>query len=756
MGRFRHGDLHWLVRLAWRRAGALSAVLFVVTLGSPFGGARAAAEGGQQVGDAQAVTLPSGFTPPAGLRQLLPLAGVAFVAPSISAGFYGHIDGMDGSFVPSQSGDELLVVSTEAFSFAPPFDQTPYHYAAPQLSVVFNGHSVSLAPTPDGSVSGVAGSAYGDDGAQYSGSWVVALPKDAPVRLVAAEDGFSQSLDLRTGVRVGSSPEVLYRDQSGPLGLDLRPNLAGTLVVTAGGSRVSFPVTLHEAALNYFNLDSPDAGGGLSADQAWLFVDVSFGVGVDQTGRADWYFDPAVPAHALSVSVDHGADLTPTQSPGPPDPTDTGTLFKGLYGFVVSASATSAAITVGAGTAPSVYYEGPDDLNPTAEPVSSATPANFTVSFPRPNPATLTPTPTTPAEPPTTSSSSPVINQPVSLAGGASRTHAGTAGGDWGDIGWGAGAGTGVVVLILGGVFISRRTRLVEARPVKPEENDVDGVVPSEEADATAPEQIARLDDSVIPAPPLRGEPSASQLAPELAADAPKRPRLRVRLIGPLDVEGTMGTIRRVGVLRVLLLLCLNLGRPISSGELRNRLATSEESEPSAPTVRSELSRLRKILPEGLLADREPGLGYALPADEVEVDWFVFKTLVAQATTENDAMSLQTATNALRLVRGPVLEHRSWHGVDPLVWEMTAEIERFASRSAELALQMKEPALAAEIARFGLAGAPGSPGLWRVRIRAAASGSGENLDQLKKRAKEDTGEDVAVDLSGYKDSGALT
>ena len=738
---------------AWRWAAALSGVLVVIMSGLALGGAAAGAAGGQPVGDAQEVMLPSGFTPPVGLRQLLPLAGVAFVAPVISAGFYGHVDGMDGSLVPSQTGDELLFVSVEAFSFAPPFDQTPYHYAAPQLSVVFGDHSVSLTETLDGSVSGVAGSAYGSDGARYSGSWVVALPKGAPVKLVAAEDGFSQSVDLRTGVRVGSSPVVLYRDQSGPLGLDLRPNLAGKLVVAAGSSRVSFPVTLREAVLDYFNLASPDAGAGLSADQAWLFVQVSFGVGVDQTGRADWYLDPAVPAQALSVSVDHGPAVIPTQSPAVPDPTDTATLFKGLYGFVVPASATTAAITVGAGTVPSVYYKGPADLNPTAEPVSSATPVRFTVSFPPPEPATLLPTPPTAVQAPTPSPSS-VAKQPVSSAGEVSRPHVGTVGGGWADIGWGAGAG--VVVLIVGGVFVYRRSRIVEPRPVETDQAGADAVVPPEEADASLSDQAAEPDSSLASTLTFERHPAAGELVPEPAADALKRARLRVRLIGPLEVDGTLGTIRRVGVLRVLLVLCLNLGRPISSGELRNRLATSDESEPSAPTVRSELSRLRKILPEGLLADREPGSGYALAADEVEVDWFAFKAIAAQASTEMDAASLESAARALRLVRGSVLEHRSWHGVDPLVWEMTAEIESFASRSAELALQMKEPAAAAELARLGLAGAPGAPGLWRLRIRAAASGSGENLDQLRMRAKEDTGEEVAVDLPGHRDSDTHT
>ena len=595
--------------------------------------AMAASSGEQPVGDAQAVTLPSDYTPPSGLRQLLPLAGVAFVAPSISAGFYSHVDGTEGSYSPSQPGDELLFLSVEAYSFPPPFGQTPYHYAAPQLSVSFTGHTVALPETPDGSVSGVAGSAYGDDGAHFPGRWVIALPKGVPAQLVATENGFSQTLDLRTGLRAGPSPTVLYRDQSGPLGLDLRPNLAASLVVTAGGNRVSFPVTLREAALNFFNLQSPDATPAASTDQAYLFVEVSFGVGVDQAGRADWYFDPAVPSHALSASVDGAVTTAPTQGPPPPDPTDTSTLFKGPYSFIVPASATSAAVTVGPGTDPSVYYEGPDDLSPRAEPVASSTPANFSVSFPAPAPATLSPVPSTASAAPSTVTS-PVADQPVSLAGGSTRSRRATGAAGWTDVGAGAGAGAAVVIVIFGAVFISRRTKLVEARPVKPEDAKSDPGAEANASEGGESEPVPESDSSAqdgLPDQAPETPPVTSVEAPESAVSAVALPRFRVRLIGPLEVEGLLGAIRRIRVLQILLVLCLNLGRPISSEELRNRLATSDDSEPTAPTVRSEMSRLRKVLPAGLLAERVPGSDCGLPPDDVEVDWFTFKALMAQS-----------------------------------------------------------------------------------------------------------------------------
>ncbi len=86
---------------------------------------------------------------------------------SISAGFYAHIDGVNGSFVPSQPGDGLLFVSADAYSF-------PRRSARPPLSL--HGSEVVgrlwrpfrvLGRDPRWLSVGaqVAGSAYRDDGA---------------------------------------------------------------------------------------------------------------------------------------------------------------------------------------------------------------------------------------------------------------------------------------------------------------------------------------------------------------------------------------------------------------------------------------------------------------------------------------------------------------------------------------------------------------------------------------------------------------
>ena len=96
---------------------------------------------------------------------------------------------------------------------------------------------------------------------------------------------------------------------------DLRPNLAATLVVDAGGDRVRFPVIIHEATLSYFDLVSPDVSPLGAPARAHLFVEVSVGTGVDRVGRAEWYFDSQATIYAASLQV---AGRPVAASLGPP------------------------------------------------------------------------------------------------------------------------------------------------------------------------------------------------------------------------------------------------------------------------------------------------------------------------------------------------------------------------------------------------------------------------------------------------------
>ena len=327
---------------------------------------------GQTVGDGQAVALDGTFSP-AEVGRLPELAGPGFATTSVTAAFYGQVSTTSGNYVPALAGDELLYLSVNLYSFAPPLGNSALTYEAdfaPALTVNFAGSSVPLPQAPRGSIKGVAGSKYGEQGELYSGQWLVALPKNAPVTLSATENGFTQSIDVRNATRVGETPTVLYRSSSGPLALDVRGNLAATLVVDAGGNQVRFPVTLKEAFLGFFDLSSVDDTPAAAPGEAYLFAQVSIGAGVDGQGRADWYLDPSAPGQAVTVAVDGGAPETAARSPAAPGPHGvghTGSPSGGLFGFLVPAGVTSATVVVNTGPDPSVYYQGPNDNAATVE-----------------------------------------------------------------------------------------------------------------------------------------------------------------------------------------------------------------------------------------------------------------------------------------------------------------------------------------------------------------------------------------------------
>lgn len=715
------------------RAVAIGALALIIggALFVPGGSRAASAQSGQQVGDAQAVTLVFGATPPGALVSMPPLAGLAFFAQTVQAGFFDQVSADGENYTPASASDELLFLSVEADSFAPPFGQTGFHYAAPQLSVTFGDHSVSLPESPHGSVSGVAGSSDGADGAYYPGRWLVAVPKGVAVHLVAMENGFSQTIDLRSGARVGSVPTVLYRDRSGPLALDVQPNLAGQLVVTAGGSRVTFPVTVQEETLSFFNLSSAQASAPLPVSQAYLFVQLKVGTGMDQSGTADWYFDPQDTTGAVSVTVG-GQAVAATIGPTAPDPGNTGEPFSGLFGVVVPATLTSATLSVQPPSGPSVYLQGPNDLSPRQEAVTASTPASFAVRFPPPQPpAPLSSPATTSATTSTTTSG--VLSAPV-VPVASGRKGSGSSD-TWPLVGAAAG---GATVLILAGVFISRRTKLVEPRPVEPKQLLAG---PSPTVDTAVIDVDPGADEGEAPG---TAAVAVAEAPPDPAVEALVVPRLRLGVLGPLEVQGTVQAIRRRAVLRALIVLALAEGRPIGSEELRYTLADSEEAELSASSVRSELSRLRRVLPDGLLPEREQGSGYLLSSDDVEVDWIVFRDRARRSAALEGYDRVELALSALELVRGPVLVHQSWFGIDSTVWDMNAEIEGFAADTAESALREERSVAAAVAARQGLLAVAGSRRLWELRVQAAAAGSGENEPELRARAVKEVGDDFNV------------
>ncbi len=118
-------------------------VLFV---GLPWADASA----GQPVGDGQAVTLDGTFSPTK-VGRLPELAGPGFVTTSVTAVFYGQVSTASGDYTAASAGDELLYLSVNLYSFAPPLGNSELTYKAdfvPALAVNFAGSSVPLPQRP--------------------------------------------------------------------------------------------------------------------------------------------------------------------------------------------------------------------------------------------------------------------------------------------------------------------------------------------------------------------------------------------------------------------------------------------------------------------------------------------------------------------------------------------------------------------------------------------------------------------------------
>jgi len=360
--------------------------------------------------------------------------------------------------------------------------------------------------------------------------------------------------------------------------------------------------------------------------------------------------------------------------------------------------------------------------------VTSSTPATFKINFPPASPAPAV------SKPPTLASSSPASSPATTVSAGAANPANAQGGpptslsGRHGGLGWwpiAVAVGVGLAVIVAAGLLVWRCARRVERKGRSAGEQDPPPAVNVDNDSKTGNGDNAdghAVADG-IPVAPFGMGPAG------LAC-------LRVGVLGPPVVEGA-GDIRRKVVLRALIVLALFLGRPVGSEELRGWLADDEYSEPTAATLRSEISRLRRLLPDGLLPELGAASGYALAAEGVEVDWVNFEALAAQADKATGHHRIELNLEALRLIRGRVLEHRSWHGIDGKVWEMNASIETLAARTASEALAAGRPADAAEATRLGLK-AVMSEQLWQLRVQAAQAGSGEDPRNLTERARAET------------------
>ena len=130
---------------------------------------------------------------------------------------------------------------------------------------------------------------------------------------------------------------------------------------------------------------------------------------------------------------------------------------------------------------------------------------------------------------------------------------------------------------------------------------------------------------------------------------------MKYRLLGPLEVREGDGTLPLGGAKQrgVLALLLLSANRVVARERLIDELWGDQPPETAVATLQVYVSRLRKLLPDGVLRSRPPG--YVLSIEPDEFDLLRFESLVAEARRADLGHASRLLREALELWRGPAL-----------------------------------------------------------------------------------------------------
>src|SRR3954470_19247671 len=130
---------------------------------------------------------------------------------------------------------------------------------------------------------------------------------------------------------------------------------------------------------------------------------------------------------------------------------------------------------------------------------------------------------------------------------------------------------------------------------------------------------------------------------------------MEFRLLGPLEVRAGDGPLPLGGEKQraLLALLLLNANRVVSRERLIDELWGEEPPETVVAMVQVYVSRLRKVLPNGVLSTRAPG--YVLAVEPSELDLACFEELVSAARDAGPDRASQLLREGLALWRGQPL-----------------------------------------------------------------------------------------------------
>lgn len=531
---------------------------------------------------------------------------------------------------------------------------------------------------------------------------VVDVPDSTqPVLTVSTGGVLPQSLNLSTGKRVGTAPQILYRDTNKPLVVVSPRATQGFTGTTDAGQRATGRFSITAAMLSYWQPFTTTFAP--SPDQAYL---VLFMGNDDLSVLGNTLFTHALPPADVVVSLPDGQ--TPQIHYGTNVDQISG-LFGGFYWAQVPADIASAKVTVNLPAAsPITANVGNQDGNQAVK-VSFANPVSTEISFPAAwNPQnqaiTIVPQPPGPAR---KNGSFPWIALLIPL----------------------------LAIALAGALFFGRRRRA--------------WMLPRELAwppRALPPATTALL----MRAPPLAlpGGPSPTNDGepPPGDAGAAPTPSLVIRLLGDVEIEGLRRTVRRSSVRRLLICLALSPERPLSTEELAMAISDHPDREPKVNSTQSYASILRGCLPPGLLPAADALDGYQLDATRIVVDWVVLHSVVNESP---DSLGwAERARGALGLIRGKPLAGRSWEGIEPMLRIVNARVDQLARGLASQLIAAGDAAGAEWTVAQGLLVVPKSVGLWEDRLTAAAKGSGYGLERAWTDAQSELGPDAAL-LAGH-------
>jgi hypothetical protein len=247
-------------------------------------------------------------------------------------------------------------------------------------------------------------------------------------------------------------------------------------------------------------------------------------------------------------------------------------------------------------------------------------------------------------------------------------------------------------------------------------------------------ERIVIIFPSAQPLRPEGEQPapgSDDRGAPEPPAGTPAvvprpKPRLMVKVLGPVQVEGLGAVPRRHAVAELCCYLALNGGREISSDELRTALGTGEGT--LAPSgLYNLVAELRKALGDDVLVS-DGHAGYRFAGD-VTCDWLSFQQLV-RSPRQTDAERIADLQEAISLVRGypfqaaPKGRYEWASESNGLSSRMAAAIENAVVELAGMLLEADRDTEAYDAAQAGISAVPYSYAVNTCLLQAARKDRG--------------------------------